>query len=143
MKNPVERGHKWKARFLGIAIGASCAASSGGCTKDAAVGINTELREEHKMPERIENLRQKYAGKIIPGMSGTNFVTSVTNMQELLKEWDTRGASIEELKYVIGLPTKQTLDSIEYRFIGKEVATMWVFQIKDGRVMGFKIFPGA
>ena len=82
----------------------------------------------------VVRLRAAYAGLIETGDTGSAYAEYVSQMENLLNEWDPVGASVEELVFLLGVPSELHEDRIVYIFDGGFSGVLWVFHVENDRI---------
>jgi hypothetical protein len=79
-------------------------------------------------------LRAAYAGLIRTGDTGYAYPEYVSQMENLLNEWDPVGASVEDLVFLLGVPSERREDRLLYVFEGGFSGVVWVFHLENDRI---------
>jgi hypothetical protein len=82
----------------------------------------------------VERLKQRYAGKIDSKTMGQAAFDSARIVRKLMKEWDPVSSSRGDVKGIMGVPTFESDDVLQYRFDGGRAGWIWQFTIRADRV---------
>ncbi len=61
-------------------------------------------------------------------------------MKELVEEWGPKGVTVEQLESVVGSPAdKGKKGAVSYRFDTGYGGQLWVFETRDGKIVGWRV----
>ena len=84
--------------------------------------------------QKIESLRQKYAGTIRTDLRGPEIGKSVQQMDRLMTEWDPVDYRRAHVEALLGKPTEESKEAMVYRFDSGLGGWQWRFNMRDGVV---------
>ena len=85
--------------------------------------------------QKLEPIRKKYEGKIIPGNTDKDYPRYAAAMEKLLDEWNPVGHTAEEVQFVIGAPSEIRKDELIYGFEGGYSGRGWRMKLREGKVI--------
>ena len=103
------------------------------------------------MSQEVQDLRRKYQERI--SSEGMKTVTPGSHehdqrqtrrgdaMAELLNEWDPVGHTVDEVRFVVGIPGQLKEDSLLYYFLTNYGGKAWEFKLEGGKVVEVEQLP--
>lgn len=93
------------------------------------------------IPQELVSLKQRYAGRIVPGNTGEAAIGYGAAMEELLAEWRPEGASRDDMEFLLGPPTRTRNGDLIYHFDTGFGGRGWIFRMDDDRVVNVDDLP--
>ena len=87
---------------------------------------------------RVADLASRYGGKINTGATGNEIIPCIQQAASLMDEWNPIGYALEDVKAIMGTPTSESADLIEYRLDTGWGGSVWVFLLDEGSIVGVR-----
>lgn len=97
---------------------------------------------EMEMKMSIEQIKVAYGGRIDAASRGQAALDSVRVMNELMAEWNPLFCRSADLVAIMGQPTRQTPESLDYAFDGGRTTVHFIFKLSGDVVVGVEYVPG-
>ncbi len=128
------------SRTLLLACAATLLSSCRVDTQDGQLSRETRAAPTVDKASREADLVSRYAGTIDARTTGDALIRSMKQSRLLMTEWNPISFSITTVKAVMGDPTSESAESVEYRFDNGWDGDVWVFQVEDETVIGLHLF---
>lgn len=122
-----------------------------GSTESRNISMNSARQQyvEASTPKQVRmaqqslvaELRMRYGG-IDASVSGANVVPHEIAFSKLMRDWSPIFFSVRDIKSIVGAPTSESSQAIEYIFDNGLEASGWRFDVAGEMIMGVEYLPG-
>lgn len=97
----------------------------------------TSYDEEAKVDELI----RRYKGQISVNVRQDDAFDMAAKAINLMKEWNPILSSVADLKEIMGAPTVEDADVLEYKFDNGIAGNIWRYTVLDEIIVGVEYVP--
>ncbi len=105
--------------------------------KERYVEAKTPEEKEEARKEYVAFLAKRYAGTITAGKLET--AASYEQVDKLRKEWNPVGFSPDDVKKILGQPSRETSNTLEYFFPIGSGGVGYIFTFRDDVITGVEV----